>query len=104
LQWGENEQFLYDRWRETGECPDSLKKKPKVHPWLSPYWEAWLDLSASRPIGLGIGAIPISEMKAYCELLKVPWLDDLEEMHFFLRLIRAVDSVYLDKQNKKLTR
>ena len=32
-------------------------------------WRAWAELSGSRPVGFGVGAIPFGEIKARFELL-----------------------------------
>jgi len=67
-----------------------------------PYWQAFSVLSGSRPVGMSVGAILLSEIKCYLELMEI-W--DLEERLTYLRMIKALDNVYLtdvkDKQKKK---
>ncbi len=52
-------------------------------------------LSARRPIGMALGAIPFTDIKAYLEFF--PW-HDYEE---FILYITRMDSKYLEIQNKK---
>lgn len=52
-------------------------------------------LSARRPIGMALGAIPFTDMKAYLELF--PW-HDYEE---FIVYMTRMDNKYLEIQNKK---
>ena len=59
------------------------------------YLIAFLRLSPSRQVGFSVGAIPVSEIRAYCDLFGV---DDVET---FFQLIRALDSAWLDHSAKK---
>jgi len=54
-------------------------------------------LSPSRPSGWGVGAIPISEIKAWCEMYELVG----EEREEFLELIRALDDEYLKFHREK---
>lgn len=72
--------------------PELEAEGPELLPETAPYWEAWQVLSLSRPSGFGVGAIPISEIKAYLELYQV---DDLDERIRYVRLIQAADGEFL---------
>jgi hypothetical protein len=54
-------------------------------------------LSPSRNMGWGAGAIPLSEVKAYCEMFDIEG-DEREEL---LLLLRALDDEYLKSTNEK---
>ena len=59
------------------------------------YYNAFTDLSASRPSGGmgGASAIPISEVLAFCELLGIA---NLRERAKYLRIVRELDRICLD--------
>ena len=63
--------------------------------WL--YWVlgAFFVLHESRPIGFTVGAIPLSEIVAYCAIHQV---DDAER---FCGLIRGLDRVFLAWQKNQ---
>ena len=54
-------------------------------------------LSSSRNVGFSLTAIPLSEIKAYCEMFEI----EGEEREEFLYLIRALDDEYLKLSNDK---
>jgi hypothetical protein len=77
-----------------GALPEG--RRPEQPPLLLPgaesIWEAWQALQLSRDVGFGIGAIRVSEVLAYCELLGIR---DLEVRESLLRQIQAMDGVFL---------
>ena len=77
-----------------GETPRALQERPQLFEDLEPVVQAFSVLSASRPYHVGMtsvtpGAISFSEIKSYCELMRV---EDLDE---FVRLVRVLDDAYL---------
>gem|GEM_PF-877422 len=62
------------------------------------YWNAFVVLSQSRPIGLGVGAIPLSDMKAFCDLMEIT---GVEERMTFIRLMQAMDSIVVEQAQQK---
>lgn len=54
------------------------------------YYDAFRELSTSRPVGMAAGPIPFT---AIAEYFKIYELDDFEE---FLYIIRQLDKVYLE--------
>lgn len=51
------------------------------------------DLSRSRPVGMGVSAIPISEIKAYCEMFGIT---DLNERADLLFIIQQMDEEFMN--------
>lgn len=54
-------------------------------------------LSPSRNMGWGAGAIPLTEIRAYCEMFDI----EGEEREELLVLLRALDDEYLKLTNEK---
>lgn len=57
--------------------------------------DAFVVLSPSRPFGFGVGCIPLSEIESFIRLYEV------EDIDRFLRLIRAMDTAYVEKINQR---
>jgi hypothetical protein len=58
-----------------------------------PFWEAFQLLQLSRPnTGFGPGAIPLSEIMTYAELMQMPIGEERQQL---VQIIRAMDGVYL---------
>ncbi|HWM89403.1 MAG TPA: hypothetical protein VN493_01405 [Thermoanaerobaculia bacterium] len=68
-----------------------------MYPDLVPVWEAFVLLSPSRNMGWGAGAIPLTEVRAYCEMFEI----EPEEREDLLYLLRALDEEYLKSTNEK---
>lgn len=67
------------------------------------YYNAFNDLSASRPpggMGGGAAPIPISEVLAFCELLGIA---NLRERAKYLRLVKELDKICLDHWSEALS-
>lgn len=62
-----------------------------------PVWEAFVLLSPSRNVGWGSGAIPLTEIRAYCEMFEI----GPEEREDLLYLLRAIDDEYLKLTGEK---
>ena len=74
-------------------CVKNIPFVPADMDWIV---EAFWLLSASRPVGFSIGAIPLVEMQAYCDIHGV------SDRRFFVRAIRALDTVYVEMRNNEL--
>lgn len=57
--------------------------------------DAFIVLSPSRPFGFGVGCIPLSEIESFIRLYEV------EDVDRFLRLIRVMDTAYVEKLNQR---
>lgn len=96
VEWGRKSAWLRDLARETGEMPPALTREPEIPPDLEHIILAFNRLTGSRQIGLSMGPIAMSEIKAYVELFPIP--DDIET---FVYLIREMDNEYLSVIEKQ---
>lgn len=86
----------------TGETPNTLLTKPRLHTWLEWYWDAFWMLDPGRPVYQGsLGRIPLSEIAAYLELFGI---GEIETTLLFIKTIKALDSVYVKLTNAKIKR
>lgn len=77
--------------------PDKIKNAPILLPGLQFYYQAFLDLSTCRPLGMSEGPIPWSALNTYAE--REGLTDD--DYDRFSSLIRAMDAAYLGHRDKK---
>lgn len=77
------------------EPPAWFFEQPEIDPHLHFHWEAFGELSTERQIGMGIGPIPWSAIKAYAEEFGIVG----DEFESFLHIMRAMDSEYLSQAN-----
>lgn len=59
------------------------------------YIQDFYKLSSSRQQGMGVGAIPVSEILKYIEHYNIPDSED------FLFVMQSVDNAYLEKVSEK---
>lgn len=84
---------------EQPEAPNPLKSRPELYDDLVPVWEAFWFLHSSRPVGMDVGAISLTEIIAYWrELHGVSGRSDLVEK---VHLIRAMDMKFLELNREK---
>ena len=67
-------------------------------PELAPYWEAFGILHQRRPVGMDVGAIPISEITCY---LNERQITDPALREEYLDMILALDAKFLDLHRKQ---
>lgn len=65
---------------------------PKEFEWLM---EAFWVLHSSRQSGMGIGYIPLTEIKAYAEMFDVP------DVRMLVGCIRALDRIFVERESEK---
>ena len=78
--------------------PKALKNKPQL--WLKnrPIMDAFAFLTGKRPQHFsGIGAIPLLEIIAYCEIAQITGHDREE----FIFMLSTMDDFYVRKVNEK---
>jgi len=109
LQWGNDYQFLVDRSLERGELTKSLQDQPTLLPELALIWEAFAMTTTSREYGrrfgtegreyLIAGAIPLTEITAYCDLIGVFCF---EQRRRIAKFVQAMDDAYRNHVNPKV--
>lgn len=62
------------------------------------FWQAFITLSACRPTGFSVGAIPFTDLLAYCDLVGIYSFDEKEE---FIKIIQGLDYVFLTNADNK---
>jgi hypothetical protein len=76
-----------------------LVEKPTLRPELVGVWGAYTLLSGSRPMTeVGPGPIPLTEIKAYLEILQV---EKIESRLYLIRMVKALDDMYLENYREK---
>lgn len=92
-------EFLSRLAEKEGIVATAVKEQPKLDIVEQFYWEAFIMLHLSRPsTGFGPGPIPLTEIKAFTELMEIPKGDDLYD---FVRVVRKMDRAYLEQVTKK---
>ena len=77
------------------KTPKALTSMPDVCPIFEyPYVEAFYLLDSSRPIGMGLGTIPLSEITNLYDRIQLG-----EEMDF-IKILQAADFAYLKAYNE----
>ena len=76
----------------TGQADRPYESKPELYGDLAPIWDAFQALHPTRPVAMGAGPIPRSEVRAYFGIMGIA---DPEDRVFYLRMIRALDDAWL---------
>lgn len=86
--------------RERLPLPDRMQNAPSLLLGLHIYYQAFLDLTSCRMLGLSEGPIPWLATQQYCDMLK---LDDemRDDMHYH---IREMDNAYLKYRKAEMER
>lgn len=99
LKNGENLKWYEDLVEDGVDPPPEYYEQPILYSDLREAYNIFVNLSAqSRPIGMGIGKIPISEIKAYVDYLGI---DDIEYRELLLERIMILDEEFVKYQNEK---
>lgn len=85
--------------REGLPLPETIQNAPTLLFGLDLYFTAFLDLSDSRSVGMGLGPIPWKVVHDYCEALELSE-SQTEAMHHH---IRVMDAAYLEAKKPKGT-
>ena len=83
--------------REGLPLPDRIQNAPDLLPGLELYYLAFMELSDSRSIGMGLGPIPWKVVHDYAQAYGLD-SDQTEEMHFH---IKEMDAAYLQHLRSK---
>lgn len=77
--------------------PEKIENAPSLRPGLELYYIGFMDLLASRQVGMGMGPIWWTTIQEYCEKKGLD-LEQTEAMHHH---ISAMDNVYMKHSQKK---
>jgi hypothetical protein len=84
---------------EQDEPPGPLAQLEEIYPDLVPIWECFWFLHPSRPTGMDVGAIPLSEIVTYWK--EVGLVSDQEDLREKVRLVRVMDTEFLNHHRSK---
>lgn len=95
MDYGSNERLvrLFKKKQKSGEITP-LDNEPMLEFHLVLVWRAFTTLSRSRQMGFGVGPIPLTEIKAYFDLVGI---EDVESRCYYLDLIQIMDSHWLER-------
>jgi hypothetical protein len=82
---------------EEGKEPSQpFYEQPEILEAAEFYWQAFNELSSDRSMGMGLGPIPYSSIRAWADEHGVTGRDDFD---FFHGVIRGVDTEFLAVMN-----
>lgn len=82
-----------------GYAPKALRDRPKLDIRQVYFYNAYQQLAGSRNVSMsGALPIPMSEIRAYCELYKIHDVEKIEALH---DRITFLDGVYLEYAAEK---
>ena len=88
--------------KREGRKAQALLDEPKLTMHEQYYLDAFNTLSLSRSTDFnGVGTIPLSEIKAYCDLLGITSLDEKQDL---LYIVISCDDFYLNEIKKRVTK
>lgn len=96
MEWGAREEFLIGISESEPAAP--LLEKPVLDDIEKYYWRVFHDLTSSRPVSFGAGAVPISEILAYCQLYGV---NNINERSDLVYIMAEMDGELIEHFNKK---
>jgi hypothetical protein len=89
--WGPKSDF-YDRLLQEGKpVPAEYAWRPRLHPALQIYWDAFWELSADRQVGMAIGRIPYTAIDRYAVRYGI---EDVDEFDTFREIMRSMDAEF----------
>jgi hypothetical protein len=102
MKYGEEEKVVNaptSGLRKAPPTPKFIKEKPYLSRELFWYWDSFIQLNTER--FKDGGEIPWSAIDRYCRRWEII---SNYEFDFFVYMIREMDSIYLEEQNKKRER
>lgn len=94
MQWAQ----FKERLRTVDPEAKALKEEPVLSYVESYYMKVFSDLNSSRQSGMGVGPIPLSEIRAYCDMFGIT---DLNERADLLFIIQQMDEEFMNYCNSK---
>jgi hypothetical protein len=92
LRWGKQAEQLRSVADKTGKTPKALEDEPEIYPDVLWLWDAFWLLHRSRPIGMTVGPIPLTEIEAYIRLYQV------QQVELLITAVDALDRLYLEHE------
>jgi len=83
--------------KDESEIPAALLDEPELLQGLSIYYDAFWEIFPDRQLGMSTGPIPYSSIITYCK----EWNLDEEMSYLMLKLIRKMDGLFLEWQEKQ---
>lgn len=88
--------ILENCYRFNQPIPEKIRNAPTLWLGLELYYTGFFMLTASRPVGMGVGAISWSVISDYCLVNEI----EGEQRDDFIFLINAMDAEYLKHVTK----
>ena len=102
MAWGPQLKFLNEIWSTTGLQPNPLKVKPELEGADAEVYTVFRQLSSARIYTEGgPQPIPVSELLAYCELMRIRELDQRQAL---LQIVQTLDATFIEHQVRKIRR
>ena len=98
MEWGAEVKALLKVWKESGNKPTALQRRPQLKTQDKYYIDCFWELSSSRGAGESFGPIPISEYEAYWRAFGVT---GIEERYRFWKVLSKLDHLYVSHVQKK---
>lgn len=87
---------FFQKLEEEGNSVAALESMPELYFDAVPFWEAFANLSSSRQSGMGLGAIPYSEITSWLTENQIISFENRERYRYFVTFI---DGKYLELKN-----
>ena len=82
---------------QAGQLPAEWRNPINPATELVGYWNAFMELTTCRQVGMGVGPIPFTAIKEYALLYEISGI----RFEVFNRLVRSLDREFLDHSNRK---
>lgn len=69
--------------------------RPRLDPRLTWVWDAYHELQTCRPLSMAVGPIPWTAIHTWADA------NDVADQRRFERLVRALDTVFLEEHHKR---
>ena len=98
MEQGAHEAKIVEQAQKLGmPLPEKIENKPVISAGLDFIWRAFWELSTDRDFGMAEGPIPWTAMNDYAHRYDI-WGDEFDR---FVLLIKALDSVYIEKRGRQ---
>jgi len=77
--------------------PEAIQNAPELDFTLGLFYDAFMELSTCRPIGMDQGQIPWTAINDYCRMVDISE-NQADDMYYYIRMM---DEVYLKHYGEK---